>query len=237
MMKTQKLTPGIKYNTSEKNYIKSTMYEFDRNEEILVEEKQDNGTCDRILLCYNIGKGEKAYFSEEYLPYGMKKEGVKKPDITAIVENSHEKEIKWFIYDIKDTVINANTAVKLCSQWHSGIEHISMGYLDQLPDYHVNSSLGVITRYWDKERLGKEMEDYRKKIESLQIGNLLLTARKGKINVREYEGKIEAMQNIVNEQFIEYDELTKNKKVYSINYIMLNTEDSITYSACMDICL
>ena len=81
------------------------------------------------------------------------------------------------------------------------------------------------------------MEDYRKKIESLQIGNLLLTARKGKINVREYEGKIEAMQNIVNEQFIDYDELTKNKKVYSINYIMLNTEDSITYSACMDICL
>ncbi len=236
-MKTQKLTPGIKYNTSEKNYIKSTMYEFDRNEEILVEEKQNNGTCDQILLCYNIGEGEKAYFSEEYLPYGMKKEGEKKPDITAIVENSQEKAIKWFIYDIKDTVINADTALKLCSQWHGGIEHISNGYLDQLPDYHVNSSLGVITRHWDKELLGKEIEKYRKRIELSQTDNLLLTARKGKINVREYEGKIEAMQNIINEQFVDCDELTKNKKVYNINYIKLDTEDKITYSAYMDISL
>ena len=101
-MKTQKLKQGIEYNTTKKHYTKSVMYEFDFSGDILLEEKQKDGTSDHTILHYKINEGEKAYFSEEYIPVGVRKEGTKKPDITAIVENPVNKETKWFIYDMKD---------------------------------------------------------------------------------------------------------------------------------------
>lgn len=231
-MKTKKLKQGIKYNTTQKNYIKSVMYEFDFSEDILLEEKQKDGTSDHIILHYRIGEGEKAYFSEEYIPVGVKKEGTKKPDITAIVENSANKETKWFIYDMKDTVINAKTALKLCSQWHSGIEHISTEYLQQLPGYNIENSVGVITRYWDKDKLREEVERYKEKIDNK---NSLMTARKRLPKVNEYREKIRAMQYIIDESFVDYDENTGNKNRYKINYVDLVKTDTMIYTAHMDI--
>lgn len=98
-MKAEKLKKGIKYNTPEKNYTKSKMYEFDFSTDIMVVEQQENGTTDQTLLHYILKENEKAYFSEEYLPVGVKKEGIKKPDITAIIENSVSKKIKCLLED------------------------------------------------------------------------------------------------------------------------------------------
>lgn len=231
-MKTQKLKQGIKYDTTQKNYSKSVMYEFDFSENILLEEKQKDGTRDHTILHYRIGTGEKAYFSEEYIPVGVSKEGTKKPDITAIVENSTNKVTKWFIYDMKDTVINAKTALKLCSQWHSGIEHISTEYLQQLQGYHIENSVGVITRYWDKDKLRDEVKSYTEKI---QNNNPLMTARKSLPKLNEYREKIQAMQNIIDESFVDCDEITGNKKTYKINYIDLVKADMMIYTAHMEI--
>ena len=76
-MKTKKLKQGIKYDTPEKNYIKSTMYEFDFTTDIMVTEEQlKDASSDQTILHYLLKEGDKAYFSEEYLPAGMKKDGV-----------------------------------------------------------------------------------------------------------------------------------------------------------------
>lgn len=45
-MKAQKLKQGIRYDTPQKNYIKSTMYEFDFSTDIMVAEKQQDDTMD-----------------------------------------------------------------------------------------------------------------------------------------------------------------------------------------------
>lgn len=234
-MKTQKLKSDIKYNTTQKNYIKSTMYEFDFSVDILMVQNQNDGTVDYTILHYIVGEGEKAYFSEEYLPTGVKKEGTKKPDITAIVENSINKEIKWYIYDMKDTVIKADTAAKLCGQWHSGIAHITKEYLQQMPEYNIRDSIGVITRYWNKDKLREEIEMYKEKINNK---NQLLTARKSLAKVNQYKEKIRSAQNIINEFFEDFEDSTGIKKVYKINFVDLTRNDKIVniYKADLKIC-
>lgn len=233
-MKTEKLKQGIRYDTPQKNYQKGKMYEFDFDEDILVAEEQDNGTKDYTMLHFKIGSDEKAYFSEEYLAVGERKEGNKRPDITAIVENSKQKKLKWFIYDMKDTVLNAKTALKLCNQWHSGIERITIQYLHGLSEYNIESSVGVITRYWDKDMLRKEIEEYTKKIENR---NVLLTARKSLPKIAEYREKIRVMQNVIDELFVDIDEMTGNTKIYPINYVDLVETETMIYTAHMEICL
>lgn len=97
-MKTQKLKQGIKYDTPKKNYIKSTMYEFEFSTDIMVleDQKQNDGSIDQTVLHFMLREGEKAYFSEEYLPAGMKKAGVKKPDITAIIESPVSMKVNLY---------------------------------------------------------------------------------------------------------------------------------------------
>ena len=52
-MKTKKLKQGIKYDTPEKNYIKSTMYEFDFTTDIMVTEEQlKDASSDQTILHY-----------------------------------------------------------------------------------------------------------------------------------------------------------------------------------------
>lgn len=88
-MKAEKLQSELNYSVMPQKYVKSRMYEFDFSTCILVQETHDNGSVDNVFLDYFMNFGDKAYFSEEYLPIGKRKEGVKKPDITAIIENSY----------------------------------------------------------------------------------------------------------------------------------------------------
>lgn len=213
-------------------YSKSVMYCFDYSRDIIVEEKQSN-TLDRAVLHYMVRDGDKAYFSEEYLPAGMLKEGSKKPDITAILENIVEKRVKWYIYDMKDTVIHAKTVLKLCNQWHSGIEHIESQYLNGLYGYNIESSLGVISRYWSMEKLQEEKDAYEEKINRTGM-NGLLTARKSGAKQNEYRQKVKAIQFILDGIFVD-DEVSGHKAFYDIHFICMTTADRITYTAEMDI--
>lgn len=214
------------------DYQDHVMYEIESSKDVLVVEKQPNKTEDQVLLNFQLNQGEKAYFGKEYVPYGKKAKKTKKPDITAIVENSANKKTKWFIYDIKDTVINAETAVKLCDQWHSGIEHISAEYLRDLEQYHIGDSLGVITRYWDKEKLNEKITECEEKINNK---NPLMTARKSLQKVPEYKNRIKAMQYIINGLFEDCDETTGNRKIYVINYVNLVSSDGVTHRAELDV--
>lgn len=228
-MKAQKLRQG-------KGYDNRVMYWFDYTRDITVEEKQTNAntnTLDRVILHYTVKDGDKAYFSKEYVPMGMSKNDTKKPDITAILESSAERKVKWYIYDLKDTVINTKTVLKLCSQWHSGIEHIEEQYLYSLDGYSIQSSLGVITRYWNKDMLEKEKNDYVEKINQARRGELL-TARKNWVKLEEYRQKIKAIQYILDGIFID-EEVSGGEKSYDIHYVCMTTADKITYTAEMDI--
>lgn len=198
----------------------------------MIIEEQDNGTTDYMMLHYLLKDGDKAYFSEEYLSVGMKKDGQKKPDITAIVENSTNRKIKWFIYDMKDTVIKAKTAAKLCAQWHQGIAHITREYLENKSGYQIEDSVGVITRYWDKEKLEEEIQRYKARLNSK---NNLLTARKSWAKVGEYREKIQAVKNIIDEVYVDYDETSGGVKQYKIHYVNFIKKDDLRYTASMDI--
>lgn len=228
-MNAQKLKQG-------KNYNNRVMYWFDYTRDITVEEKQttaNTNTLDRVILHYEVKDGDKAYFSKEFVPMGMSKEGTKKPDITAIVESSAESKVKWYIYDMKDTVINTKTVLKLCSQWHSGIEHIEEQYLNGLDGYGIESSLGVITRYWNRDMLEKEKDNYMEKIhQTSQSG--LLTARKSRASQDEYRQKVRAIQYILDGIFID-EEVSGGEKSYDIHYVYMTTTDHITYTAELDI--
>lgn len=225
-MKAKELEQGMDYE-------KRKMYWFDRPMDIAVEEKQDNGTLDRTILHYTVRDGDRAYFSEEYLPEGMSKDGVKMPDITAILESSAERRVKWYIYDMKDTVINAKTALKLCNQWHSGIEHIESRYLNDLDGYHVESSLGVISRFWSRDMLQKEKAACEEKLNQAGGGNLL-TARKSRPKQVEYRQKIKAVQFILDGIFVD-ENITGGMTSYAICHVCMATADKITYMAEMDI--
>lgn len=233
-MKTQKLRREIRYDAIEKKYMKSVMYEFDFDTDILVVENHDNDTTDQVLLQYQLAEGDKAYFSEEYLPVGMKKGGVKKPDITAMIDNSVKMKLQWFVYDMKATVIDTRVAMKLCSQWHQGIEHITQEYLNTKSEYEIMESVGVVTRYWSEKKLQEEMNKYEKKLYS---SNTLLTARKRLPKANEYIERIKAAKCIIDKVYHDYDELTGKRKDYEIHYVILNKVDSSLFTAKMRIAL
>lgn len=226
-MKVQKLRQG-------KDYDNRVMYCFDCSRDIIVEEKQTNpNTLDRAILHYTVRDGDRAYFSKEYVPMGISRKDTKKPDITAIMESSAERKVKWYIYDLKDTVINTKTVLKLCSQWHSGIEHIEEQYLNDLDGYSIENSLGVITRYWDKDTLQKLKDGYMEKINQADRGGLL-TAKKSRANLVEYRQRVKAIQYILDGIFID-EEVSGGEKSYDIHYVYMTTADRIIYTAEMDI--
>ncbi|MCM1189495.1 MAG: hypothetical protein NC541_09380 [bacterium] len=224
-MKAQKLKPGKTHN-------RTAMYWFDYSRDIIVEERQTD-TLDRVILHYTVRDGDKAYFSEEYIPEGTPQEKTKKPDVTAILENVTETKVKWYIFDLKDTVIHAKTALKLCNQWHSGIEHIEEQYLSELDGYSVEGSLGVITRYWSRELLQKEKDTYEEKINRTDE-NTLLTARKSMAKRNEYRQRVKAIQYILDGIFIDND-VSGEGIFYDIHYVYMTTTDKITYTAEMTI--
>ena len=214
--------------------MKSAMYEFDFSTDILVVENHDNKTVDQLLLQYELADGDKAYFSEEYLPAGMRKDGVKKPDITAMIENPVSMKLQWFIYDMKATVIDTKVAMKLCSQWHQGIEHITQEYLSTKFRYTIIDSVGVVTRYWSEKKLQEEINKYQEKLDS---SNALLTARKGLPKANEYRERIKAAKCIIDKVYHDYNELTGERKDYDIHYVILNNVDSSLFATNMKIAL
>ncbi|MGN0292681.1 MAG: hypothetical protein ACI4D3_01615 [Lachnospiraceae bacterium] len=125
---------------------KTELYEIRKSRNIMVEEKQADGSLDQVTLNYDMKSGDIGYYAKEYRPAGVKKEGSKVIDITALMMNAEEKSVRWHLYDIKDTLAGGNTIVKLYNQWNSGLEYLQDSVLIYLQDYLAVPDLGVITR-------------------------------------------------------------------------------------------
>ena len=54
--------------------------------------------------------------------------------------------------------------MKLCGQWHEGIEHISNEYLETKSEYQIEDSVGVVTRCLNVKQLQEDVERYQQRI-------------------------------------------------------------------------
>ena len=127
-------------------------------------------------------------------------------------------------------------AMKLCGQWHEGIEHISNEYLETKSEYQIEDSVGVVTRCLNVKQLQEDVERYQQRISNSGNENKrLLTARKSLPKETEYRERIRCGQNIIDGIFDDYDESSGEKKQYKIHYIELAKETDSLYRAYMDI--
>ena len=110
---------------------KTALYEVRNSCDITVEEKQDDGSLDQVILEYQLESDDTGYFAKEYRPENVKKEGSKVIDITAVMLNHDKKCVRWHLYDIKDTLAGDGTVTKLYNQWNSGLRYLQNNILDQ----------------------------------------------------------------------------------------------------------
>lgn len=182
---------------------KTAMYEVRNSRDIVVEEIQKNGSCDRVTLRYCVENDDIGYFAREYRPEGVPKEGAKVIDITAAMLNRGEKKLKWYLYDIKDTLAGDHTVVKLHDQWNAGLQYLKQNILDQKPEYLKVPDLGVITRFYDEKRMERLRDYYQGQCDEIEnfSGRMSLAQQKKRVNIGEYRGYQKAAQAILDRKF------------------------------------
>ncbi|MDE7325781.1 MAG: hypothetical protein K2N63_05840 [Lachnospiraceae bacterium] len=206
---------------------KTELYEVGSSRDILVEEKQRDGSLDQVTLEYCIKKGDTGYFAKEYRPTGVDKEGAKVIDITSVMLDCENQCVRWHLYDIKDTLAGEDTAVKLYGQWSSGLCYLQQNILAQLQGYSEVADLGVITRCYDKEKMEHIRNKYQKlcdKIKNDRQG-MTLAQRKGRSEIAKYKGKLKAIQAILDNCFQPDNEIA----TYKIHIRKLNYEKDQVY--------
>lgn len=55
---------------------RTKLYSFDYSRDVLVEERQNDGTCDQVIIRYIIGESEEGLFAKEYWPDNILKDGI-----------------------------------------------------------------------------------------------------------------------------------------------------------------
>lgn len=196
MIKAKKLkeseTPG-----------KTELYEVGKSREIIVEEKQGDGSLDQVILVYSVEDGDVGYFAKEYRPANVQKTGAKVIDITAVTLNDESKWIRWHLYDIKDTLAGEHTVVQLYDQWSCGLRYLQQNILNQVPDYSVFPSLGVITRNYDEERMKRLRDQSQKSCEEIakNTHGMVLAKRKKRPEIAKYRAVLKAAGAILDESF------------------------------------
>lgn len=206
---------------------KTALYELGDSRDILVEEKQQDGSSDQVVLEYCVKKGDTGYFAKEYRPTGVKKDGAKVIDITSVILNCEKRCVRWHLYDIKDTLAGEDTAVKLYNQWNSGLWYLQQNILLQLRGYFEIADLGVITRCYDKEKMKYLGDKYQKLCNEIREDSQgrTLAHRKGRPEVAKYRGKLKAIQAILNNDFRpDYGNVT-----YKIHIRQLIHEKDLVY--------
>lgn len=143
-------------------------------------------TGDAVDVVYQIEADETGYFSEEYRPVTIAKDGAKVIDITAFIINEKENMCYWWLYDLKKDVGGQDVILHLCQQWQAAYKYLYHSVLSYLVDDSIETrgKLGVITRNFDTDRIQAEFESLDKKIremenESKQIEPL--AKRKGRV--------------------------------------------------------
>lgn len=206
---------------------KTELYEIRKSRDIVVEEKQIDGSLDQVTLEYHVRGDDVGYFAKEYRPADVQKMGAKVIDITAVMLNHTKKNIRWYLDDIKDSLAGENTVVKLHDQWNSGLRYLQKNILNQVPGYTETPNLGVITRCYDEKRMKRLRNDYQKvcdEIENDQQGKTL-SQRKKRTDIAKYRGILKATQAILDRNF--RDESGNN--TYKIHIKQLLSENDQIY--------
>lgn len=182
---------------------KTELYEVRKSRDIIVEEKQKDDSLDQVILEYSVVDGDVGYFAKEYRPAGVQKTGAKVIDITAVMLYNAEKCIRWHLYDIKDTLAGEHTVVQLYDQWNSGLRYLQQNILNQILGYSVLPDLGVITRYFDKERMKRLRDEYQKFCDEIEKNRqgMTLAKRKKRTQIAKCRAVLKAAGEILDGNF------------------------------------
>ncbi len=217
-------------NLSRNNNIpnKTELYFINTSRTIEVIEEQQNGTRDIVHVEYTINSNDEGYFSKEYRPHNIPKKGAKVIDITSILIDNDDKECRWYLYDIKDTLMGKVTIMKLNDQWNSGLKYIKSNILNHLPEkYTEKYNLGVITRYYDENRIISLKERLENMCNSSEE-KVPLAMKKLKPILPQNIAELKVVKNILNKEFIPENCITN--EVYPIQILILQTVDDRNYS-------
>lgn len=190
-----------------------------------VEEHQQDGSVDRVMINYRNQRDDIGYFAKEYRPTGVEKTGAKVIDITAIMINSATRYIRWYLYDVKDTLAGEGTVLKLCAQWNAGLKHLARGILSELSFDRQHPSLGVITRNYDRTRMERLRDKYEQRYnESIAGQGKLDLARRKRVSqeITKSKGILTAAQYILEEEFQSAD---GERFAIDIRYLALQEKD------------
>ncbi len=209
---------------------KGKLYEVEFRETpclIPVEEKHEDGSLDQVVLDYHMEEGETGYFSKEYLPDNMSRDGAKRIDITAVMLNHQKRYVRWHLYDIKRTMAGENTVVTLSDQWNAGLGYLQQTVLNQIPEYLVTPDLGVITSNYDEERMKRLRDRAGKDCEEAGNSrqNLTLPQRKKRVDIAKYRAIFQASQAILDRKFQTED----GRNTYEIHIRIMNHEKGQPY--------
>lgn len=204
------------------------LYEIEENARIPIEEVQNDGSRDRVILDFQLEQGQMGCFANEYLPSGESKDGKNVIDITAAMIDTHSKYVRCHLYDIKDTLGGEHTAVKLCNQWNAGLTYLSNGILNELDGYEVRRDIGVFTRNYDEHRMRNTHKLLEHKLENLkQSEKVPLATRKSYTKIPEYEEQLLAVRMILDEMFRSEGER------YPISIVLLSKSESDVYQSSL----
>lgn len=206
---------------------RTALYEVRNSRNIVVEEKQDDGSVDQVTLEYCVEDGTVGYFAKEYRPPDVQKEGSKKIDITAVMMDHTEKSARWHLYDIKDTLAGVHTIITLYDQWNAALQYIQQNILNHIAAYSCTPDLGVITRYYDEGRMKHLRDEYQKICSEMENDGkgMTLLQRKKRTDIAKYRGTLKAAQSILDREF----RAENGNGTYEIHIRELDTENGQVY--------
>lgn len=215
---------------SSKKPEKGKLYEIRDNCEIEVTEDQEDGSRDIVILKFCVEAESVGYFAQEYLPDGIKKEGAKRIDVTAVMLDDTKKYIRWYLYDLKDTLAGASTTVKLYNQWNAALKYLRQNVLQQKTGYTAEPNLGVITRNYDKDRMKRLEKEYQKICDDIQNSEQMqsLPKRKKRTEIVKYRAVLMASRAILKGEFC-----TENGDTYAIDVKYLCSQADMLYQMTM----
>lgn len=182
---------------------RTKLYEVRESCDITVEEKQSDGSLDQVILEYRVKENSIGYFAKEYRPETVPKDGAKVIDITAVMLSHADKWVKWYLYDIKDTLAGEGTVVKLYNQWSFGLRYLQQDILNDISEYSNLPNLGVITRFYDEERMKRLRNKYKSYCDEIEQNSerMPLSLRKNRTNIAKYRAIYKAAQAILDRTF------------------------------------
>lgn len=206
----------------------TALYEVQSSRDIAVEEEHESdGSLDQVILEYHVGDDDIGYFAKEYRPDGVRKEGTKVIDITAVMLDHKKKHVRWHIYDIKATLAGENTVVKLHNQWSFGLRHLEQSILSQLQGYSAIPDLGVITRCYDEARMKRLKDIFQRQCDEIENypKRMTLAQQKKRADIVKYRGYLKAIQAILDGVF----QAENGEATYKIHIRNLSEENGQIY--------